>query len=537
MLYAKLVLRSIHRHSKKGKRLFVLIALCVAAAVFLLSMRDSFVDSYAEMIIDYHTCHVAVVSPESEVLSGSVVGKRKQELALIEVDDDLLAFSNGLEHVVKVSPAVETGGIFFALDGEAVSDFGVAGIAPDDFPVIFPGRELLEGSLDFAYHEGDADIPVVRLPLEDWEKIENSDVFVRTDIRYEDGEYREFQKLVQGDFPAYFEGVDAGAGDEPNGFLAALAKALQDPDLHMRVPNRFFEEYDWRIDDRIAYAQAVRREMTREVAKANKRLVQSLYPDAIAPVREEITMNKPLTLVIPSAKNVGTLNNTVVLPVQIVGFVQKTPLFWVREVFVDVEVLQEYLELGSTEYTSLLVRLDSRGNASEVAAKLQAYLEDRGLDYRAVDFTLTGKEYMGTAIAVRFTATVLIFLFVIMVVVFVVNMVLLSIVKRRREIGTSIAMGMSASENVWLLVAETGIIVTISWAFGSLLATGVIWLFSRIGLPGIFFFPENRLYFTFDFRHIVYSYTFILPSSLLAALIPALSVRKMEPVTLLRDTN
>ena len=60
----------------------------------------------------------------------------------------------------------------------------------------------------------------------------------------------------------------------------------------------------------------------------------------------------------------GTLNNTVVLPVQIVGFVQKTPLFWVREVFVDVGVLQQYLELHSTEYTSLLVKPDSRGQAA-----------------------------------------------------------------------------------------------------------------------------------------------------------------------------
>ena len=114
------------------------------------------------------------------------------------------------------------------------------------------------------------------------------------------------------------------------------------------------------------------------------------------------------------------------------------------------------------------------------------------------DFTELGQLFLSTAAGFRVVTLILIVLFMATVMIFLVNTVLLALVKRRREIGTAIAIGLSPAANVWILLGEMLVLVCVSWTLGSVLGIGIILVLHRAGIPGIIFMPEGRLLLDFS---------------------------------------
>ncbi|MFH1963043.1 MAG: FtsX-like permease family protein [bacterium] len=159
------------------------------------------------------------------------------------------------------------------------------------------------------------------------------------------------------------------------------------------------------------------------------------------------------------------------------------------------------------------------------------------MDYKVIDYNFSGKLYLPLAEAVNIIFTILIILFLIISIIFTVNLVMLSIIKRRKEIGINITMGLGKTENILLFLGEIAFILTLSWVIGAVIGTGLIILFSKIGMPGMFFFVNNTLFFLFDINHLFIVYLILMPTALLAALVPSLSIYKLDTVVILQESN
>ena len=271
-----------------------------------------------------------------------------------------------------------------------------------------------------------------------------------------------------------------------------------------------------------------------DLGRLNKQLLQSLYPDDIAATREILRLNTPYTLMVQAAKNITKIPAPKVLPVKVVGYVDLMPLYS-HHSYMDISVLQRYLELTPAECTCYVIRLKDRSLTGEVKKSLEKYVADRGLNYRVVDYKFMGKEQMTIIIAFSVVLLVVVGLFIVTMVFFIINMVMLSILKRRREIGTSIALGMSNLEIMFVLLGEVFVILTISWVVGSVLGASLMLLFGKVGIPGMVFFQKNTLYLLFSMKHIFVSYLIVMPPALVAAMLSLLRVRRLKPVDLLKE--
>jgi ABC-type lipoprotein release transport system permease subunit len=70
---------------------------------------------------------------------------------------------------------------------------------------------------------------------------------------------------------------------------------------------------------------------------------------------------------------------------------------------------------------------------------------------------------------------------------------------------------------------------------GALVGTGLILLFSRIGVPGIIFFPDGLLFPSLYWEHYIYAYLLVVGTSILATFFPLLSVKKLKVVDMLKE--
>jgi putative ABC transport system permease protein len=175
-------------------------------------------------------------------------------------------------------------------------------------------------------------------------------------------------------------------------------------------------------------------------------------------------------------------------------------------------------------------------------AKLQAWLdlhaatENLG-EVRVADYLFLGKIYLTTSTAFTVIIGILIGVFVLILVIFIVNLVLLSMIQRRREIGTGIAMGLTNGQTIAVMTGEVAVIVTVSWIAGAVIAVAAIAAAATWGVPGMIFFPGGHLFMTQQLLPHVTTYAILLPASLLAAIIPLSGLRRLEPVDFFREAR
>lgn len=536
-MYLKLMLRGLLRHRQSGKRLFVLLGLCSTSMIFFLAFRDSFTARYQQLAIDTATAHLQVVPQNSPKIDATAkCTDHREGLLTMQLPPGLETFLRGLPQVDSMMLAVETKAAIFTAEGEPVSFTpALIGVDPGTFAATLPGVRVAEGSANLAWQSGMRDVPVLRPVLERHELVSGNDRFVRSDFRPEGEVWDRFKATVAAEMPALFN----GDGLSDAAFVATMNRALSRDDLASLLPARLAGTYDYRVDDSLAALASAARVGGDGAAAAHrikvlrKRLLESVYPDAITPVRDTIGLDIPYTMAVPPARRDADAAQEV-LPVVMVAYVEKMPLYH-GSYYVDARVLRERLGLGEREGTNLYVRLGRNEDTATVKAALEAELAKQGLDYVVRDYHQLGNLYGTTAAAFRLVTLILIVLFVVTVMVFIANTVLLSVARRRREIGTAIAIGLAPRQNIVIMLGEVVIIVATSWAVGATLAVAAVLALHEVGLPGIIFMPEGRLRLDFDAAHLAISLVVLLVSALAAAAIPLRRVAGVQPVDLLRE--
>jgi ABC-type lipoprotein release transport system permease subunit len=543
-MYLKLMIRGLLRYSKKSRKLIILISVCTAVIVFLLALKESFYIQYETQAINIWTGHLNIVSPESDKLSSGILGSaKKDELALINVDNELEDFILNLDYVEAAAPVIETDVIFFSIDGEPV-EYGyrggdLLGIDPDKLPAVFPDMITKSGNGNFTYSNGMSNIPMLISEISGHNIIKNNDVFLKNDFRFNEEEFELFKLSVISDFPSVFSETEELNSVSDEKFLECLNTSLSDPFLYVKIPEKFLLQYNWKIDDLIFEISNLNTDQnyTEELAKKNKRIYQALYPDAVTPVPNEICLNKLYTAVTTDPEPGKNSISAVIIPVVFNGFVQSMPVFGESVCLIDIEPLHKYLNLADTEYTSYVIRLKDVIYLKHVKEQINNYLVSKNLNYRVIDYKQLGRAYLPIAAAFSIIINILIVLFIIIIIIFMINLIMLSIIKRRKEIGTAVSMGMSKNENIFVLLGEVFFILTLAWLAGSAAGSGLVMFFSIYGFPGMFFFFDDRLFFIFSIEYLLNAYVMLMPPVLIAAVIPMLSIYKLNPAEILHEVN
>ena len=158
-----------------------------------------------------------------------------------------------------------------------------------------------------------------------------------------------------------------------------------------------------------------------------------------------------------------------------------------------------------------------------------------GSDAKVVDWKHLGEMQMTTATAFTFVIGLLIGLFIIIVLIFTVNLVLISLLQRKKEIGTGLAMGLSTDQTRLLMSAEVGLIAFVSCFLGSVFALVLVALFSKIGIPGMVFFVSGKLFLQFRFYPFIMAFFILVPSTMLVSLIPLSQLHEKMPVDFFKE--
>ena len=130
---------------------------------------------------------------------------------------------------------------------------------------------------------------------------------------------------------------------------------------------------------------------------------------------------------------------------------------------------------------------------------------------------------------------ILIAVFAAILLLFTVNLVMTSLVQRRREIGTGLAMGLSAAQTVFIMTGEVAVIVGLSSLAGAAIGAAAVALAARFGVPGMVFFSGGRLFLTLQWKPVIQTILILLPSSILVSLIPLSRLLKCLPVDLFKE--
>ena len=207
---------------------------------------------------------------------------------------------------------------------------------------------------------------------------------------------------------------------------------------------------------------------------------------------------------------------------------------------VRLATLQDSFELGD-EVHRLVVMTDDVGTSGEVVTRLRGALDGK---VRVLGWTelLPGMEQ---AIQLdRISANFMYWILMILVTLSIVNTFIMTVFERTREFGMLLSLGMRPGTIVMMLEMEAFSIWVVGAIVGLALSVAVIVPLGIVGIPlsGMeelvrqYGMPD-RLRPVLDLRAALTAPLVMGVGALLAALIPALRVRKLRPIEALRETE
>lgn len=531
MLYLKLIFRGIFRHKKRSLKFFALLTVCFMMTIFSLSFQDSFYEEYVDLGINARNAHINIFPPESVWLKNSFTSIQKEGMPLLEIDDEFNKFINGLSEVEVGTPIIETGGAFYTKEGKMQSGGTITGVKASDFRRIFPGIELIKGMDDITVKPESDNIPFLRWDVQNNEKIQNIDIFVPEDFKSKGAKLEDFKSKISKDFPILFTSNNYQGQEGTEKFINQLNNILEREDLYSNVPEYYTEKYDFNVVNIIKQIKNQSFENESELKNWNKRLIQTIYPEDINEVPEGIALNKPMGLFVASTDDTRP---PILIPIEFIGYCEGIPEFYGYN-FIELKVLQEYIDVSNDKCTSYLIRLKDEKDLGVVMTKVDNYIKERGFDYKVVDYKYIGnKTHIPLATGVSIVFRSLIILFLLISIFFVSYIVTISLIRRRKEMGTVITLGMSRNENILVFLGENLVLITVSWIAASMLMGLLLIYLSKNGLGGIVFFPRGILHFKFKYEYFTKAYLVITIPGILASIFPALKLRKATLVELLK---
>lgn len=537
-MYVKLMVRGLLRHRKRGRRLFALMALCAAALVFLISFRNDFARQNRDQVIGLQTGHLQILPAESPILADSFTVQTREEVPLLELDDSFHSWLAMQEEIEGAAPVITRFTNSYNLDGEYETWLPLIALPASALAKVFPLATVAAGTNDITWAPFMNEVPVLRKKLDGLfgEKNPDTSRLERKNFSCTDGEFPEVMARVEKDFRAAYPGIfDATATDAEKReavFFEAIAKLLADPAMPSKISPARFEAYDWRLDDAITAAEGNADQSL--ISFYNMRVLDALYSDVLYQVREPVRVGQRVSIQVAPFSSDGPITLPVVIPARYDGLVEFVPLYMAYG-FIDINAFRTYMGLPEDAATSIVVRLKDIRDTEAMKRLIEEKLAAAGSDAKVVDWEFLGKMSLTTGTAMAVVITILIVVFVAIMLLFTVNLVMMSLVQRRREIGTGLAMGMSNAQTVLVMTGEVGVIVAVSTLAGSLIGLAATWAGARFGVPGMVFFPGSRLMMTVQWMPVLQAWLILLPSSLIVAFIPLSRILNLLPVELFKE--
>ena len=255
-------------------------------------------------------------------------------------------------------------------------------------------------------------------------------------------------------------------------------------------------------------------------------------------IADELNIEPGAELIIMTNTPAGYLNGIALETAGIVG-AEGMDLFLTDSIFIDISSLRELLFLEENEIEYLILGLADGVSQQDTTAILENEFAASGFNLNIKGWQDIDAPYSGMSLLNRLVPGIVLVIILIIAAVGIINTVLMSVMERKKEIGTLTAMGTSSREVIWLFLLEALILGLIAAGAGLLLALGIIFFLSWYGLPAYgmmeMLYGGDRLYFSFNWREIISAFLVIVLVSGGAAFFPARKAVKMNPVAALRE--
>lgn len=511
-----LVLRNIFSHIKYSVRYISCFSVFMIGIICSVAFKANFYDQFIKLGIDAVTAHICIISKESRLLPENSFLGGDDTIPWISLSSDLLRRIKSIPHVIRAVPVIQTDGIFYYLNGQEQGWSTIIALDPAELPYIFPGLRMLDGQNHFSFDNRIVDAPMIRRKCEDWEISQDKDRFIQENFRKQGCEMDSILRKIEADFS--LQVIHASLGISIEERLRRLNKLLSKKNLVQYPVIKNCQSPDViEIRDDLQYLLSKQFVDTLRIMEENKRLLSALYSELIIPSLQSVHLNDKMALSLPLVSK--KLSDNTIIPIKIAGFVEGMPLYYYNS-FVDIRAVRKYLHVSPEKYTACYIRVDNKMNIREVTDSLSRILIQEGANCTMADYKKLGSLHMSTATAFNVGLNIIIALFCIITAIMTANIVLLSLLKRRREIATQLTLGMSRLHITILFGLEIGILTIFSWGLSSLIAYAIILYFHSYGIPGMVFLQGGVLYPDYKILYSLLTLALMIPVILSSSLVP-----------------
>ncbi len=207
---------------------------------------------------------------------------------------------------------------------------------------------------------------------------------------------------------------------------------------------------------------------------------------------------------------------------------------------IPLNVFRENFNLKNESHM-LVLRLDDVNNAKLVAKQLQQKLSSR----KDLQVLTWGQLMPGLEQSIQLdqiSAKVIYFILSLVVVFSIVNTFVMTILERGKEFGVMLALGARPGFIILMLQLEALFLCLVGVAFGSIIGAAITLYLESVGigmgdageLMKQFHMPD-RIYPNMDIYSLVASPILMVVATQIAAIIPGIRIRKIDPVTIMRE--
>ena len=253
-------------------------------------------------------------------------------------------------------------------------------------------------------------------------------------------------------------------------------------------------------------------------------------------IAKGLGLKKGDEVVLVATNKNGSVNG---LPLKVAGVVDSVQGPGGRDGYMHIKDASELLRLDKPEISEIAVRLKGLNRLHEAAARLRADLgqikNKKGKPAFEVHAWDQLSPFANFARLIDLLTVFIKIMLIGVVLVSVLNVMMMSVYERIREIGALAAIGTTPGKIAGLFLTEGLLMGLISSVIGAALGGGVIWLLNITGLS--FTFGRNREIFltpTVTAAELIVPALIVIVVSALASLQPAYKASRLEPVEALR---